>query len=156
MQTGLPSLSLQGSVPLPLLEQPLLQDHSRRPSTAQRSLSLSEPTVTMAGHRCLEKMLSGQKEINHGGGGLADAPTPEVLTEYRRSGLKLPTARNSFSLAPHEPNAESLLHALFTGHCEELAAGRTASLSQVSNVSGYGFDCTPIHRCCSSAVDCPH
>ena len=69
---------------LPLLEQPLLQGHSRRPSTAQRSLSLPEPAVTMAGHKCLEKMLSGQKEINHGGVGLVDAPTPEVLTEYRR------------------------------------------------------------------------
>ena len=82
MQTGLPSLYLQGSVPLPLLEQPLLQDHSRRPSTAQRSLSLPAPAVAMAGHKCLEKMLTGEKEINHGGGGLADAPTLEVLTDY--------------------------------------------------------------------------
>ena len=132
MQTGLPSLSLQGSVNLPLLEQPLLQGHSRRPSTAQRSLSLPEPAVTMAGHKCLEKMLSGQKEINHGGGGLVDAPTPEVLTEYRRSGLKLPTARNLFSLAPHEPSAESLLHAMFDLHCEELAAQQLLHKSQTA------------------------
>ena len=74
MQTGLPSLSLQGSVPLPLLEQPLLQDHGRLPSTPQRSLSLPAPAVAMAGHKCLEKMLTGQKEINHSGGGLLEAP----------------------------------------------------------------------------------
>ena len=57
-------------------------------------------------------MLSGQKEINHGGGGLLEAPTPEVLAEYKRSGLRPTGAAAPFTMAPHEPNAESLLNAL--------------------------------------------
>ena len=105
----------------------------------------------MAGHKCLEKMLSGQKEINHGGGGLADAPTPEVLTEYRRSGLKLPTARNPFSLALHEPNAESLLHAMFALHCEELAAQQLLHKSQTAQAMGLT---ALLHWASSSSVDC--
>jgi len=86
----------------------------------------------MAGHKCLEKMLSGQKEINNGGGGLVDAPTPEVLKAYKHEGLKLPTTRNPFSLAPHEPSAESLLHAMFDIHCEELAAQQLLHKSQTA------------------------
>ena len=119
MEAGPLPLSLQDA--LPLLEQPMLQDHARRPSSrAQRFLSLSEPAVAMAGHKCLEKMLAAQKEINHGGDGLADAPTPEVLAHYKRSSLRPPGAAAPFIMAPHEPNAESLLHAMFAGHCEEL------------------------------------
>ena len=121
MEAGPLPLFLQGA--LPLFEQPLLQDHPRLPSSgAQRFLSLPEPAVAMAGHKCLEKMLSGQKEINHVGCCLVEAPTPEVLADYKRSGLRPPGALVQFTMAPHEPNAESLLHAMFALHCEELAA----------------------------------
>ena len=72
MEAGPLPLSLQGT--LPLLEQPLLQDHTRRPSSgAQHFLSLPEPSVL--GHKCWEKMLASQKQINHGGDILLEAPT---------------------------------------------------------------------------------